>query len=160
MEWKAEDIFKIVAGSGAFTLISTIIAKSMGWIRFGKADKVRIQKVQSETVLDIATVLQKKITDESKVADTALQWNINLATQLEKEKVMNDKKQTEIDRLHDIINKMKYDFEGRVQKLREDFESSMKNLEAEFEKSRKRFVAEREENVAEIQRLKRQINGE
>ena len=83
-----------------------------------------------------------------------------MATQLEKEKVMNDKKQMEIDRLHDIINKMKYDFEERVQKLREDFESSMKNLEAEFEKSRKRFVTEREENVAEIQRLKRQINGE
>ena len=53
---------------------------------------------------------------------------------------------------------MKYDFEARFQKIKEDFESSLKNLEAEFEKSRNRFIAEREENVAEIKRLKRQID--
>ena len=159
MEWKAEDILKIITGGGLFTLLSTIIARAMGWIRFGKADKARIGKVEAETAIRIATVAQKKISDEIKISDAALQWNLNLAAQLEKANVMNDKKQEENDRLHDIINKMKRDFDEAFQKLKKDFDTRLKQLESEFEKSRRELIAEREENLAEIKRLKMQIDG-
>lgn len=159
MEWKAEDILKIVAGGGFFTLVSTIVARAMGWIRFGKVDKAKIGKVEAETALDMATITQKKISDEVKISDAALQWTVNLASQLEKANAMLDKKQTENDRLHGIIDVMKKDFEREFQKLKEDFNKRIRELELEFEKSKNELIKEREENRAEIQRLKAQING-
>jgi len=159
MEWKTEDILKMVAGGGFFTLISTIVARGMGWIRFGKSDKAKIGKVEAETALDIATVAQKKISDEVKISDAALQWTVNLASQLERANMLIEKKQIENDRLHGIIDVMKQDFETAFQKLKEDFNQRIKQLEMEFEKSRNELIEEREANRAEISKLKRQIDG-
>lgn len=159
MEWETEDIIKVLTGTGIFTLISTIVASAMGWVRFGKADKAKIGKVESETALDIATVAQKRISDEVKISDAALQWNINLASQLEKAIMLNDKKQAENDRLHGIIDTMKKDFEQAFEKLKSEFNRRIKELEAEFERSKSELIKEREENREEIKRLKMQING-
>lgn len=159
MEWKTDDILKILAGGGSSIVISTIVARAMGWIRFGKVDKAKIGKVEAETALDIATVTQKKISDEVKISDAALQWTVNLASQLEKANAMLDKKQTENDRLHDIIDVMKRDFEKAFQKLKEDFNKRIRELELEFEKSKNELIKEREDNREEIKRLKAQING-
>ena len=159
MEWKTEDILKVVAGGGFFTLLSTIIARAMGWIRFGKADKARVGKVQAETALDIATITQKKISDEVKISDAALQWTVNLATQLEKANAMIEKKQTENDRLHGIIDVMKRDFEREFQKLKDDFNQRIKELEKELERSRDELIQERSANREEIKKLKAQIDG-
>jgi len=159
MEWKTEDILKVITGSGLLTLLSTIVARAMGWIRFGKVDKARVGKVEAETAIDIATVAQKRISDEVKISDAALQWNINLASQLEKANILNDKKQAENDRLHGIIDTMKRDFEVAFEKLKSEFNRRIKELEAEFEKSKNDFIKEREENREEIKRLKAEING-
>jgi hypothetical protein len=159
MEWKTEDILKVITGSGLLTLLSTIVARGMGWIRFGKADKAKVGKVEAETAIDIATVAQKRISDEVKISDAALQWNINLASQLEKANILNDKKQAENDRLHGIIDTMKRDFEVAFEKLKSEFNRRIKELEAEFEKSKNDFIKEREENREEIKRLKAEING-
>lgn len=159
MEWKTEDILKVITGSGLLTLLSTIVARGMGWIRFGKVDKARVGKVEAETAIDIATVTQKRISDEVKISDAALQWNINLASQLEKANILNDKKQAENDRLHGIIDTMKRDFEVAFEKLKSEFNRRIKELEAEFEKSKNDFIKEREENRDEIKRLKAEING-
>jgi hypothetical protein len=131
MEWKTEDILKVVTGGGLLTLVSTIIARAMGWIRFGKTDKAKIGKVQSETALDIATISEKEASKDVRLADTALQWNINLASQLEKAIMMNEKKQEENDRLHDIIIALKHDYEKlsrRVSQLEMELERAKREL--------------------------------
>lgn len=151
MRWDITDILKI-AGGGLFTALLTFFATLMGWIRFGKKDRADVGKVRSETALDIATIREKKVSDEVKISDAALQWTINISTRLEKE-------QQENDRLHSIIDTMKRDFEIQVQKLKNDFNQRIKELENEFEKSKNDLIKEREENMEEIKRLKRQING-
>lgn len=159
MKWDITDILKSIAGGGVFAALSTILAIAMGWIRFGKKDRADIGKVQSETALDLASIAEKKISDEVKISDAALQWTVNLATRLEQANVMIDKKQQENERLHEIIDVMKRDFEREFQKLKEDFNARIRELENEFEKSKNDLIREREENREEIKRLKDQING-
>lgn len=140
MEWKTEDILKMVTGGGLLTLISTIVARGMGWIRFGKVDKAKIGKVQSETALDMASVAEKETSKDVRLADTALQWNINLASQLEKAIMMNEKKQEENDRLHDIIIALKHDYEKlsrRVSQLEQELEKAKKELTERDKASKK-----------------------
>jgi hypothetical protein len=130
MEWKTEDILKVITGSGLLTLLSTIVARGMGWIRFGKADKAKVGKVEAETALDMAAVAEKRISDEVKLSNTTLQWNINLSAQLEKALMMNEKKQAENDRLHDIIIALKYDYEKLSRRVSQ--------LETELEKAKEK----------------------
>lgn len=151
MKWELTDIIKI-AGGGIFTAVAAIVANAMGWLRFGKKDIAEVGKVKSETALDMATIAEKKTSDQIKIADAALQWTINISARLEKE-------QQENDRLHSIIDAMKRDFERQVQKLKNDFNLRIKELEGEFEKSKNELIREREENINEIKRLKDQING-
>ena len=152
MKWEVTDILKSIAGGGMFAALTTVLASAMGWVRFGKKDNAEVGKVRSETALDIATIREKKISDEIKISEAALQWTINISARLEKE-------QQENDRLHSIIDNMKRDFEKQVQKLTNDFNQRIKDLENEFEKSKRNFIKEREENIAEITRLKKQVNG-
>jgi flagellar motility protein MotE (MotC chaperone) len=104
-------------------------------------------------------VAEKKISDEVKISDAALQWTVNLASRLEQANIMIDKKQQENDRLHDIIDVMKRDFEREFQKLKDDFNDRIRELENEFKKSKNDLIKEREDNREEIKRLKLQING-
>lgn len=159
MEWKAEDILKMITGGGFITLIVSIVANAMGWIRFGKTDKAKIIKMNAEAEIDFATVTQKQISDEVKISNAALQWTVNLASQLEKANFMIDRKQDENDRLHTIIDNMKKDFEEAFDKLKDDFNNRIRQLESEFEKSKKQLISEREANMEEIKRLKTQIDG-
>ena len=158
MKWEISDILK-VAGGGIFTALATIIANAMGWLRFGKRDLAQVGKVKSETALDMAAISEKKISDEVKISDAALQWTVNLASRLEQANVMIDKKQQENDRLHGIIDLMKSDFEREFQKLKTDFNDRIKELEQEFKRSKNDLIKERQENREEIKRLKDQING-
>ncbi|MEO9145079.1 MAG: hypothetical protein ABI237_05930 [Ginsengibacter sp.] len=143
---------KAVSGWGLFTLIAAIIAKRMDWKRFRKTDEAKEGKVDAETALE-------RISAEVKISDAALQWTVNLAARLEQANVMIDKKQAENDRLHEIIDVMKTDFDRQVQKLKEDFNKRIKQLEQEFHKSRQELIDERESNREEIKRLKTQINN-
>ncbi len=156
MEWKTEDLWKLIAGS---TVLTAIIGKAMGWLRFGKSDKANVGKVEAETAVDLATVNAKKISDEIKISEAALQWTINLSSRLEKANAMIDRKQQENDRLHDIISKIKHDFDEEVQKLKNNFNKRIRELESEFEKSKNELLKEREENREEIKKLKNQIYG-
>lgn len=159
MKWEADDIIRAILGGGFFTAITAVIANIMGWVRFGKSDRVKIKKVESETAIDLAIINEKRISDAVKVSDAALNWNVQLAIQLEKANMAIDKKQEENDRLHDIIHTMKLDFEEAFQKLKKDFNDRIKELEEEFEKSRVSFLGERDRNLNEIKILKDQIDG-
>lgn len=159
MEWSPSDIVKSLLSGSVITAIATLIAKKMDWIRFGKSDDAKIGKIRAETAVELANVSAKRISDEVKISDAALQWNINLASQLEKANALIDKKQAENDRLHGIIDTMKRDFEDAVTRLKDEFRQRIKQLEADFEKSKNELIAEREANRDEIKKLKRQIYG-
>lgn len=159
MKWDIEDILKILGGGGLLAAIVSVFGNMMGWVRFGKKDSAEVGKIKSETALDAATIAEKKIADEVKISDAALQWTVNLASRLEQANIMIDKKQEENDRLHGIIDIMKKDFDREFQKLKDSFNRRIKELEGEFEKSKQELIKEREENRAEIKRLKDQIDG-
>lgn len=154
MEWNVQSL---LTGS-AFTALLAIIANAMGWIRFKKKDNANVDKIKSATALDIAEVTQKRIQDEVKISDAALQWTVNLASQLEKANSMIEKKQIENDRLYGIIDTMKDDFERDFEKLKSDFNTRIQQLERELEISRLALAKEREINMIEIERLKKQID--
>lgn len=159
MDWSPIDIIKSLLSGSIITTLATIIAKKMDWIRFGKSDDAKIGKIKAETVVELANASAKRISDEVKISDAALQWTVNLASQLEKANALIDKKQAENDRLHGIIDAMKRDFEDAVQKLKQEFKERIRQLEADFEKSKNELIAEREANRNEIKKLKRQIDG-
>lgn len=159
MKWEFDDILKMIFGGGFMTAIVALLARKMDWIRFGKTDEANISKVQAETAIDLAVVTAKRISDEVKISDAALQWTINLATQLERANVMIEKKQIENDRLDGIIELMKRDFEKAFEKLKEEFNKRVKQLENELETSRDELIEERKVNWDEIERLKKQIDG-
>lgn len=152
MEWKTEDIIKVLGGGGVFTAI----AAAMGWLRFGKKDKAEVGKLRSETILDIATVLEKKVSDDSKILTQALDWNMILVSQREKDNAMIDKLKEENDRLHGDINTLKSDFNSMIG----EFNKRIKQLEDELEKSKQELIREREENKKQIEILKSQRYGD
>lgn len=154
---RLKDILTWVLGGGS--LVTLIVAKAFGWLRFRNKDSADTDKVRSETAIDLATVSEKRITDEVKISDAALQWTVNLATQLEKANQMIDKKQGENERLHGIIDLMKIDFERSMKELRENFDKRFHDLEREFDLSREAWVKERNDNLFEIARLTKKING-
>jgi len=159
VKWEITDILKILGGGGVLAAIVSLVGSAMGWLRFGKKDSAEIGKIQSETALDAATIAEKKIADEVRISDAALQWTVNLATRLEQANLMIDKKQEENERLHGIIDIMKKDFEREFQKLKDNFNKRIKELENEFERSKQELIKEREENREEIKRLKNQLDG-
>lgn len=156
---KFSDILKWIVGGGSFTaVLFGIFAKAMGWIRFRKKDSADTEKVRSETAIDLATVTEKRISDEVKISDAALQWTVNLATQLEKANIMIEKKQVENERLHGIIDLMKSDFEKSMKELHDNFNKRFHDLEMEFAASREVWKRERNDNLFEIARLTQIIN--
>lgn len=146
VKWEMEDILKVLGGGGLLAAIVSVIGNMMGWIRFGKKDSAEIGKIQSEIALNAATVAEKKIADEIKISETAIEWAKTFSSSLEQANIMIDKKQEENDRLHGIIDVMKKDFEREVRELTESFNKRIKELEGEFEKSKQ-----------EIKRLKDQL---
>lgn len=170
VEWDIKEILKSVGGYGVFTTIALFIAKRMDWIRFGKTDAAKVDKVNAETALDLASVAEKEIEKEVKISTAALQWNINLASRLEKALSMVDAKQEIIERLYGVIEKMKEDFDKSISKMKDDFNRDIEKVKSsydkrigdikkEFEHSKKELLAESEKSKEEIRRLKEQIHG-
>src|SRR5947199_384771 len=117
MEWTVQDIVKSVLGGGLFTGIVALVGRAMGWLRFNKKDNADVSKVKSETAIDLAEVDNKKIDDEVKISKAALEWTVQLAGQLEKANLINEKRQQEIERLHAVMAKMREDFEKRMSEM-------------------------------------------
>lgn len=159
MEWNFQNIIQTLLSGAILTAVTGIVARGMGWIRFKQRDSADVGKIKSSTALDIAEITQKRISDEVKISDMALQWTINLASQLEKANLMIEKKQMENDRLHVIIDTMKTDFERDFQKLKDDFDMRIRHLEQELDTSKTDLREEREANMKEIQILKKQIDA-
>lgn len=142
------DIGQILAGGGIGTALTAIIA----WLRFKRKDSAEVEKLNTETYIDLATVLEKKIANESKIADGAVQWNITLVSQLEKANVLIDKLRDDKDRLNETINKMRLEFYNDIQNLEKKYSDRIRELETTLN-------IEREQNKKEIQILKQQVYG-
>lgn len=153
MAWT--EILTIIIGSGLATGVLALLGNAMGWVRFSKKDKAEISKVESETKLDLAEVVNKKIDDEVKISKAALEWTVQLALQLEKANLVNDKRQQEIDRLHTVMNEMRLDFEIR----KVEFEKRMDDMEKLIQINQADLLHERTKNTELIEKLNSYING-
>lgn len=160
MEWNAKSIFEALSTTSVIAFIGGIIASILGWIRFGKKDKAEVGKLKSEVYIDLATILEKRIADEMKISDGALQWNVNFVSQLEKANAIIDKLRGENERLYDTINVLKQSFEAEFQNLKDSFSKRIKQLEEDLESSRKELMIEKEKNLIEIERRRNQNNAD
>ena len=140
--------FKILGSGTVITALAGLIAKTMGWIRFEKRDAAEVSKMNSSSQVDLADVANKKIDDEVKISKAALEWTVQLAEQLAKSNVINEKRQVEIDRLHDVMKHM-----------REDFETRMNEMEIMLQGAQKELTEERNKNKLLLDRLNAHING-
>ena len=104
--------------------------------------------MNSSSQVDLADVANKKIDDEVKISKAALEWTVQLAEQLAKSNVINEKRQVEIDRLHDVMKHM-----------REDFETRMNEMEIMLQGAQKELTEERNKNKLLLDRLNAHING-
>lgn len=150
MQWDLKDI--LAAGGGIFAVLATILANAMGWLRFGKKDKAEIGKLKSETVLDLAKVLEKKIADENATMNMILQMNLNFASQSEKLRVENDL-------LHDTIHNLKQNFDTEIQNMGSKYNKKIRDLEKRCQKTIGALLKQNETLRTEIQRLQKIINN-
>lgn len=142
MEWDWNKIWPAISGS-LVTACAAIIANAMGWIRFGQKDKAQVGKIKSETAIDLARISAKKIDDEIKISKAALEWTVQLSEQLERAHLLTEKRQMENDALHEMINKMRIDFDAQIQEL-----------ETALEKCQQQTARDRRE----IEKLRQQLN--
>lgn len=149
----------LVAG---VSIIATLIANAMGWVRFGKKDKAETSKIQaetsklkSETLLDLAMVLEKKIAYESSNLDSMLQLNVNALSQIEKLSAEND-------RLKESKNELEKNIEIEinlaVSRIKENCNKRIKSFERELEKSNAALLKERQKHREDIRKLQDLIN--
>lgn len=147
-------IITILTGGGAVGLFA-LIGNAMGWVRFRKKDDAQVYKVHAETQVDLAEASNKKIDDEVKISKAALEWTVQLASQLEKANILNDKRQEEIDRLHELIQQMKAD----ADKQKADFDKRMKEVEDVLDANQNELNVERQKNQDLLSKLNQFING-
>lgn len=133
--------------SAILVFLSSALTALFAWIRYGKTDKAKVNQINIDSESE----------KEVKLSKAALEWTIILQAQVEKANLMIDKKQTENERLHDIIDTMKIDFDKNIKEITFNFNNRMRELEKEFEESHIEFINERKANLQEIERLKKQI---
>lgn len=109
-----------------------LIGKWLGW-RFSPREKVDVQKVQSDIRIDEANINSKKLDDEIKVSQQALEWTAQFAAQLEKANNVIDKLQMELERLRTLNQQMRDNYE----QMRDNYEKQMDALQSALEEERK-----------------------
>lgn len=142
----------LVAG---VSILATLLANAMGWLRFGKKDKAEVDKLKSATLLDLAMVLEKKIASESTNLDSALQMNVNALSQIEKLTAENE-------RLKKSKNELERNLETEIRlavdKIKENCNKQIRSFERELEKSNAALLKERQRHREEIRKLQDLIN--
>lgn len=136
MKWDIKDIVEVLGGG--------LLASVLAWLRFGRKDKAEVGKLRSETVLDLAKVLEKRIAEDNATMSLALQMNVNAVSQAEKLRAEND-------RLYENIATIKLNFEDELQKISEKYDKKVSEIKKECERTNRRLLAE-------IKRLNEQLN--
>ena len=128
MKWSLELIAQIIIGTGLLTAL-------LNWRRFRNKDKAEVSKIASEIGIDSASVNAKKVDDEIKISKAALEWAVQLGQQLKDANITNDKKQLEIDKIRELMQTMKDDFERRMDEMDKLMEQTQKELNIEKQKN-------------------------
>jgi hypothetical protein len=136
VKWDIKDIVEVLGGG--------LLASVLAWLRFGRKDKAEVGKLRSETVLDLAKVLEKRIAEDNATMSLALQMNVNAVSQAEKLRAEND-------RLYENIATIKLNFESELQKISEKYDKKVAEIKKECERTNRRLLAE-------IKRLNDQLN--
>lgn len=127
MKWDIKDIVEVLGGG--------LLASVLAWLRFGRKDKAEVGKLKSETVLDLAKVLEKRIAEDNATMGLALQMNVNAVSQAEKLRAEND-------RLYENIATIKLNFEAELQKISEKYDKKVAEIKKECERTNRRLLAE------------------
>lgn len=104
-----EDWMKALLTSSVTLAIVALIGKMLGW-KFSPKEKADVQKTESAIRIDVATIHSKKVEDEIKVSQQALEWTAQFAAQLEKANAV-------IDKLQAVIDKMRIDHAHAIDEL-------------------------------------------
>jgi hypothetical protein len=140
VKWDIKDIVEVLGGG--------LLASVLAWLRFGRKDKAEVGKLKSETVLDLAKVLEKRIAEDNATMGLVLQMNVNAVSQAEKLRAEND-------RLYENIATIKLNFEAELQnelqKISEKHDKKVSEIKKECERTNRRLLAE-------IKRLNDQLN--
>jgi hypothetical protein len=136
VKWDIKDIVEVLGGG--------LLASVLAWLRFGRKDKAEVGKLRSETVLDLAKVLEKRSAEDNATMSLALQMNVNAVSQAEKLRAEND-------RLYENIATIKLNFESELQKISEKYDKKVSEIKNECERTNRRLLAE-------IKRLNEQLN--
>jgi hypothetical protein len=154
------DIKDILVAS--ISILATLLANAMGWLRFGKKDKAEVGKIQaeegklkSETALNLAMVLEKKIASESTNLDSMLQLNVNALSQVEKLTAENERIKKAKEELEKNIE---IEINFAVSKIKENCNKRIKSFERELERSNAVLLKERQKHREEIRKLQDLIN--
>ena len=131
MEW-----LKILLTGGALTGLLGMIGKSIGY-RFSRKEKVDVQKVESDIRIDAATIASKKLDDEIKVSQQALEWTAQFAAQLDKANLVIDKLQTEVDRMRSLNENLRENFGKQIDELENSLAQERRNCAEIKEELRK-----------------------
>lgn len=127
MKWDIKDIVEVLGGG--------LLASVLAWLRFGRKDNAEVGKLKSETVLDLAKVLEKRIAEDNATMGLALQMNVNAVSQAEKLRAEND-------RLYENIATIKLNFEAELQKISEKYDKKVAEIKKECERTNRRLLAE------------------
>ena len=124
------DVLKML-GLGGVIAILGYLAKQYNFFRLKPVERAGVKKKESEIKVDDAIISNKRIDDEVRISKAALEWTVQLASQLEKANKMSDKRQQEIDRLHEVMTGMRKDFEKRMSQMESMLEQTQRELNAE-----------------------------
>lgn len=128
MKWSIELIVQMLIGTGILTAL-------LNWRRFRGKDKAEVSKIVSGISVDDASINAKKVDDEIKISKAALEWAVQLGHQLKDANVTNEKKQLEIDRIRELMQTMKDDFEKRMDEMDRLMEQTQKELNIEKQRN-------------------------
>lgn len=135
MKWTWKEILEHLLSAGVITGAIAFIGQQMGWLRFRKKDNAEIDKIKSEAASIEADIDSKRTDNVVKLSENALTWTVQLAAQLEKANIANEKLKTEIERHQKRINLMKEDFEKQMDVMEQMLSVTRKDCESEKEKN-------------------------
>ncbi len=112
------------------------------WLRLRPKEAADVKKVESDIRIDEANIQSKRIEDEIKVSQQALEWTAQFAAQLEKANKVIDKLQEEVERMRALNEKLRIDFGKQIDELEQSLDEERrhcKEIREELDRIKKQY---------------------